>query len=70
MNESLVKRILDFTETVLVADNHIPLAKQVRSAVDKQQKLRECASNPILEAIPDVCSHFLYMLECIFVWLD
>jgi len=52
MNDNLIKRIIDFTETVLMADNHSPLAKQVKSAVEKQLKLRQSATNPILEPAP------------------
>jgi len=49
MNDNLLKKLIHFTDTVLMADNHIALARQLRSTIDRQLKLRECETSALLE---------------------
>ncbi len=47
MNDTLINKLLNFTDNVLMADNHTALAKQLRTVIEKQIKSRE--TSPISE---------------------
>lgn len=49
MNDRLVKKLLHFTDNVLAIDNHVTLARQIRSVIEKQLKTRENCESPNFE---------------------